>query len=478
MSQITSPEKNFSQWYLDIVEKAELADYSSVKGAMVIKPYGYAIWENLQKELDTRIKGIGAKNAYFPLFIPEKLLQKEAEHVEGFAPECATVTRVGEKELEEPLVVRPTSEVIIYESFAKWIESHRDVPLCINQWANIVRWEMRTRPFLRTSEFLWQEGHTVHATEKEADEMTMKALEMYTNFDQEFLALPVITGRKSESEKFPGAKYTTTTEALARDGKAIQAGTSHQLGQGFAKSAEIEFVDTDEKKKTPWQTSWGVSTRLIGTIIVVHGDEKGLRLPPKIAPIQVVVVPILRGKDPDASALVLEKAREIVHILSQKGVRIELDDREGKSPGFKFNEWEVKGVPLRMELGPRDLQEEQVVIARRDRGEKTSISVADLESEVPRLLEEIQESLYEQAAEFQRKNTHEVFDYDTFKEIIAERGGFVRALWCGEESCEQQIQSETKATNRCMPFDVDEVKGECICCQKSAKHLAVFAKAY
>lgn len=477
MAKITPQKEDFSKWYLDIIAQADLADYSAVKGCMIIKPYGYALWENIQKALDDRIKAKGVKNAYFPLFIPESFIKKEAEHVDGFAPELVTVTHVGEKELAEKLYVRPTSETIMYDAYSNWIKSYRDLPLLINQWANVVRWEKRTRPFLRTTEFLWQEGHTVHATEAEADEWTIKCLEMYRDLDSEDLAIPVVIGTKSESEKFPGAKYTTTTEVLAKDGKAIQAGTSHQLGQGFAKTFGIEFTDENEKQQHPWQTSWGVSTRIVGTLIVVHGDDKGLRIPPKIAPIQVVIVPIYRTLEEEE--LVRKECLKIEVELKEVGIKVELDDRTEKTPGFKFNEWELKGVPVRIEVGPRDLAKDEVVMARRDTSEKKSILLAKVRSTVLDLMVDIQKTMLEQAIEFQTKNTHEVFDYERFKEIIKENPGFIKAGWCGNEECESRIQSETKATIRCLPFEyAGQAKGECIYCKKEATQIALFAKAY
>lgn len=477
MAKITSQQEDFSKWYLDIIAQADLADYSAVKGCMIIKPYGYAIWENIQRGLDDRIKAIGVKNAYFPLFIPESFIKKEAEHVEGFAPELVTVTHVGEKELEEKLFVRPTSETIMYDAYANWIHSYRDLPLLINQWANVVRWEKRTRPFLRTTEFLWQEGHTVHATEAEADEWTIKCLEMYRDFDKEDLSIPVVIGTKSEAEKFPGAKYTTTTEALAKDGKAIQAGTSHQLGQGFAKTFGIEFTDENEKQQIPWQTSWGLSTRIVGTLIVVHGDDKGLKIPPKIAPIQAVIVPIYKNSEEEES--VKTACLKLAKDLKEVGIRIEFDTRTEKTPGFKFNEWEVKGVPVRIEVGPRDLAKDEVVLARRDTGEKKAILLGKVRSTVLDLMLDIQKNLYEQALEFQQKNTHTVFDYAQFKKIIEENPGFIKAGWCGDAECEAKIKAETKATIRCLPFEyAGEAKGECIYCGKEATQIALFAKAY
>ncbi len=471
MSKITPQSEDFSQWYLDIVKLAELADYSKVKGCMVIKPYGYAIWELLQGELDRRIKEAGVKNVYFPLFIPESFLQKEKEHVEGFAPECAIVTHGGGKELTEKLVVRPTSETIMYDSFSDWIQSHRDLPLLINQWANIVRWEMRTRPFLRTTEFLWQEGHTAHKDKAGADEEAHRALKMYEDFDKEFLALPVLTGRKSDKEKFAGALYTLCTEALAKDGKAIQAGTSHNLGTTFSESFDIQYQDAEGKLQRVWQTSWGVSTRLIGTLIVVHGDEQGLRLPPRVAPIQVVIVPILKD---DSKEKVLAACDQVISDL--KNVRCELDDRETVTPGYKFAEWEVKGVPIRVEIGPRDLEDGTCVVARRDTSEKVTMELSELFTAIPKLLEEIQENMYQQALTYQEENTREVETYDELKKVLEEKGGFILTGWCGSERCEEQIQNETKATIRVIHEEECECK--CVLCGSAGTNKVYFAKAY
>lgn len=472
MSRLTPQSEDFSQWYLDVVKEADLADYSKIKGCMVIKPYGYAIWELLQKDLDRRIKEAGVKNVYFPLFIPESFLQKEKEHVEGFAPECAVVTHGGGKELNEKLVVRPTSETIMYDTFSDWIQSHRDLPLLINQWANVVRWEMRTRPFLRTTEFLWQEGHTAHKDKAGADEEAHRALKMYKDFDRETLALPVLTGMKSDKEKFAGALYTLCTEALAKDGKAIQAGTSHNLGTTFSKSFNIQYQDENGKLQDAWQTSWGVSTRLVGTLIVCHGDDKGLKLPPAVAPIQAVIVPIF--KSDEEKAKVLEAAEQVVTDL--KSFRVELDDREGQTPGYKFAEWEVKGVPLRIEIGPRDLEKKSCVVARRDTSEKTEYELSELFTVVPKLLDEIQENLLQQALDFREENTREASSYDEFKKLIDKEGGFVLAGWCGDENCETKIQDETKATIRVI--DETEHKGKCVLCGKDASQRVYFAKAY
>ncbi|MCD5383045.1 proline--tRNA ligase [Candidatus Gracilibacteria bacterium] len=479
MSKLTKQTTDFSKWYLELIDLAELADYTATKGAMVIKPYGYRIWELMKENLDKRIKQKGVENTAFPTLIPESFITKEAEHIEGFAPELLTITKVGEKELDEPYVLRPTSETIMYDTFSKWIESYRDLPLKINQWANIFRWEKRTRPFLRTSEFFWQEGHTVHETEQEADEMTIEALEMYDDFAKETMAMVGVKGRKTEAEKFAGAKYTTTIEMIARDGKAIQSCTSHQLGQGFAKSFGIKFVDKNEKMQTPWQTSWGLSTRMLGAMIVCHGDDKGLRLPPKIAPYQVVIIPI--GKDDK----IFDEAKKIDSELKNLGIRTKIDARQ-KSPGFRIAEWEVKGAPIRIEMGMRDLENNQLTLARRDTDEKFTIKIDEL-SKISEILEEIHNGLLTQHEEFLAQNTREVFDYDTFKEIIENKnqeygkvgGGFVKAGWCGNEECEEKIQSETKASSRCIPFsDENRAPGDCVYCGKPAEKIVVFAKAY
>ncbi len=475
VKEVTSQAEDFSQWYLDIVLKTEMMDYAPIKGCMAIRPYGYAIWENIQQQLDRRIKETGHKNAYFPLFIPESLLQKEAEHVEGFAPEVALVTHGGKEKLSENLVVRPTSEAIICEMYARWVQSWRDLPLLINQWCNVVRWEKNTRPFLRTSEFLWQEGHTVHSTEEEAQEETLKMLGVYRDFVENELAIPVVSGIKTEREKFAGALRTYTIEALMADGKALQAGTSHNLGQHFARVFEIKFQDKDDELKYAWTTSWGVSTRLIGALIMVHGDDRGLKLPPRIAPVQVVIVPIISKKKRDE---VLLRAKELAETLRSLGFRVELDDREGYSPGWKFNQWEMKGVPLRLEIGPRDLENGGVTAVRRDTGEKDFLPDKDLPARLPLLLQEIQDSLFRKALEFREQKTCRPGDYNEFKKILEEKKGFILGHWCGDPRCEEEIKAETKATIRCIPFDQDHGdKGPCLYCQKEGQ-LVYFARAY
>lgn len=470
---LPSQSEDFSSWYTEVVRKAELADYSPVKGAMVIKPYGYALWENIQRELDTRIKQAGVQNAYFPLFIPKSFIEKESEHVEGFAPELATITHVGDEELEDPLVVRPTSETIMYETFKDWIHSYRDLPLLINQWANVVRMEKRPRLFLRTTEFLWQEGHTCHATAEEAEEETMRAMSMYQEFAMDCLALAGYAGYKSDNERFPGAVYTTTIECMSKEKKAIQAGTSHFLGQNFAKSIGIQFQNAENEMEYVWQTSWGVSTRLIGSLIVIHGDDKGLRLPPVVAPIQLVIVPIFR--DEDSKRLVMDKVEKLQRQLSD--VRIYVDTRDNMSPGAKFYEWELKGVPLRLEIGPRDVEAGTCLMARRDLDEKDSYSLDTVAEEIVKLLDAIQVNLHRQSLELLEQNTYEVEDWKAFQEVIS-NGGFAKAYLCEEGDCEAKIKEETKATSRCRPFEDPKTSGTCIYCQKAAVHQYYFAKAY
>lgn len=474
MSRLADQQKDFPQWYLDVIAQADLADYADVKGCIIFKPYGYALWEAMQRDLDRRIKALGVQNAYFPLLIPASVLAKEKDHIEGFAPECAVVTEGGGKKLSEPLYIRPTSETIIYSTFKRWITSHRDLPLKINQWANIVRWEMRTRPFLRTLEFLWQEGHTAHATEQEADAMAAAVLQMYTDFDREFLALPVLTGRKPEHEKFAGAKYTLSTEALARDGKAIQAGTSHNLGQGFSEAYDVSFVDAERASRRPWMTSWGVSTRLIGTVIVVHGDEKGLRLPPTLAPTQVVIVPIY--KSDEERGAVLQACENLVASIGSS-VRVHLDARSEKSPGFKFNEWEVKGVPVRIEIGPKDLEKKQVMVVRRDTGAKEPMPLQQCtEASMQTLLQSIQETLYAQAKQHLERHTFTVTTFEEMKSRLEGEGGLVWAPWDGTIETARAIKDETKATIRLLGDPVsgkNDVKSG-----KPALQMALFAKAY
>ena len=475
ISEITPQSEDFSRWYLDVVRRAELADYTEVKGCMAIRPYGYAIWELIQQSLDRRLKATGHVNAYFPLFIPSSLLMKEKEHVEGFAPQVAWVTRGGDEELAEPLVVRPTSEVIIGTLYAKWIQSWRDLPMLINQWANVVRWEKVTRPFLRTTEFLWQEGHTAHETEAEAQEETLKILAIYKEFAETELAMPVVDGRKSESEKFAGASKTYSIEALMGDGRALQAGTSHNLGQNFAKAFEIQFQGRDKVLQHAWTTSWGVSTRLIGGLIMTHGDDRGLILPPRVAPYQVVIVPIPRGNWQET---VLPRAREIQTELAGQGLRVFLDDREAYTPGWKFSEWEMRGAPLRLEIGPKDIEKSQVLLARRDTREKLSVPFEGLAGRVAGLLDEIQKGLYQRALRFREEHTTRAATYDEFKSAMEGRPGFVIAGWCGSADCEAQIKAETQATLRNIPFGGEHVAGACVKCGRPSQGEAWFAKAY
>jgi prolyl-tRNA synthetase len=477
VKQITAKSEDFSRWHLEIIRKAEMADYAPMKGIMVIRPYGYTIWENIQRLMDRRIKETGHVNAYFPLFIPESLLKKEMEHLEGFAPEVAWVTQGGQEELEERLAVRPTSEAIIGSMYAKWIQSYRDLPVLINQWANIVRWEKVTRPFLRTTEFLWQEGHTAHETMEEAQDETIKILYLYKDFVESELAIPVIEGRKSPRERFAGAMETYAIEALMSDGKALQMGTSHNLGQHFSRVFEIRFEDREQKQQYVWQTSWGVSTRLIGALVMTHGDDSGLRMPPQVAPIQVVVVPISLGSWKEN---VLPVARAIEKELLEAGLRVKLDAREEFTPGWKFSEWEMRGVPLRVEVGPKDIKENRAVLVRRDVQQKDFVGLAALTPQVKKTLQEIQSSLFEQALRFQRENTRSVSDYREFKEVLESKRGFIRSWWCGDEACEDKIKEETMASIRVIPLkeEAKEDPGDCVYCRKKGRELAYFARAY
>lgn len=475
VKEITSKKKDFSQWYVDVVRKAELADYTIIKGCMVIRPYGYGLWENMQAGLDRRIKETGHKNAYFPLFIPESLLKKEAEHVKGFAPELAWVTEGGSQKLEERLAIRPTSEAIICSLYSKWVRSWRDLPILINQWVNIVRWEKVTRLFLRTTEFLWQEGHTAHKNEQEAEEETLKILnQVYRDYIENDLAIPVIVGRKTEKEKFAGALHTYTLEALMTDGKVLQVGTSHNLGQNFAKAFNIKYLDEDQQEKYVWQTSWGTTTRLIGALVMVHGDDRGLNLPPKVAPVQVIIIPIMFDK---TKKEVRNKAEDIITIL-KKDFRVEIDGRDEYTPGWKFNEWEMKGVPLRLEIGPKDLAKGQVTVVRRDTGEKMAVKEEKLVETVEKLLNNIQENLFNKAKSFLQKNIREVSDYNKFKEVIEKKRGLIKTYWCGNKDCEDKIKEETKASIRCIPFEQEEASGKCIYCGKESSTLVYFARAY
>jgi len=473
-AQLIKKSENFSQWYTDVILKSGLADYAPIKGCQVIKPYGFSIWENIQKNLDEEIKKAGVKNAYFPLFIPEKFLKREKEHVKGFSPELAIVTIGGGEKLKEKLVVRPTSETIIYEMYSKWIKSWRDLPLMINQWANVVRWEKRPRLFLRTTEFLWQEGHTCHKNHEEALNEVMRALAMYVDFYRNFLAIDGTFGKKSESEKFPGTKNTFTYEMLMPDGKALQGCTSHDLGQNFSKAFDIKFLDRDGKEKFVWQTCWGLSTRSIGAIIMVHGDDSGLILPPKIAPIQVIIIPIFSGKKEEKN--LEEKAREIKGIL--KEFNVELDLRKEYSVGWKFNDWELRGVPLRIEIGQKELKEKKLTLVRRDNGEEYLVPFDSVVLKTKKILNSIQENLFKKSSQFLKEHTDQVFDYEEFKDIMKKKKGFIRAFWCENPRCEKKIKEETKATTRVLPLNSQEGKGKCIYCKRAAKRKWIFAQAY
>lgn len=477
VKKLTPKSVDFSKWYVEIIRKAELADYAPIKGMMVIRPYGYAVWENIQYLLDKRIKKTGHQNAYFPLFIPESFLQKEIEHLEGFSPEVAWVTHGGREELEERLAVRPTSEAIIGNLYSKWIKSWRDLPLLINQWANIVRWEKVTRPFLRTTEFLWQEGHTVHETYEEAQKETLMILSLYREFVESELAIPVISGKKSEKEKFAGALETYAIEALMSDSKALQMGTSHNLGQHFSKVFNIRFEDRDQKLRYAWQTSWGMSTRLVGALILSHGDDSGLKFPPRVAPIQVIIIPISIG---NWKKNVLPIAQSIKSELVEAGLRVKLDDREEFTPGWKFSEWEMRGVPLRIEVGPKDVEQKQALLVRRDTMEKQTLERDSLQREVPEILKKIQKDMLAEALKFQRENTHEVQNYEEFKEIVESKRGFIKTFWCGDTACEEKIKEETMATIRVIVLKEEAPKssGECVLCQKKSDNLVYFARAY
>ena len=473
VKEITNMEDDFAQWYIDIITKADLVDYSPVKGFMVIKPYGYALWESIQAFADKRFKDTGHKNCYFPLLIPESLLMKEAEHVEGFAPEVAWVTHAGKERLAERLVVRPTSETIICEMYKKWLRSYRDLPYLYNQWCSVVRWEKSTRPFLRTSEFLWQEGHTLHETAEEAVEETLQMLDIYAEVAEDLMAIPVVKGQKSVRERFAGAEDTYTIEALMHDGKALQSGTSHFLAQHFTKAFGIEFQDRNGGLSNPYHTSWGISTRLIGGLIMVHSDNRGLVIPPRMAPTQVRIIPIQQHKEG-----VLDKVNELYEELKQV-LRVDVDDSKEKSPGFKFNEAEMLGIPVRVEVGPRDLENNQVTIVRRDTLEKEQISIDGLADKLVELMEVIQKNMFEKAKAHRESRTSTVYDMDGFKKALVENPGFIRAMHCENEECEENIKAETAATIRCFPFhDNEQIDNKCVCCGKPAKRLAYFARAY
>ena len=467
---ITSMDEDFAQWYTDVVKKAELCDYASVKGCMVIKPAGYAIWENIQKEMDRRFKETGVQNVYMPIFIPESLLEKEKDHVEGFAPEVAWVTHGGLEELQERMCVRPTSETLFCDFYAKDIHSYRDLPRVYNQWCSVVRWEKTTRPFLRSREFLWQEGHTAHASAEEAEARTIQMLNLYADFCEEVLAIPVIKGQKTDKEKFAGAEATYTIESLMHDGKALQSGTSHNFGDGFAKAFDIQFTDKDNTLKYVHQTSWGVSTRIIGAIIMVHGDDNGLVLPPRIAPVQIMVVPVQQQKEG-----VLDKAYELKEVLS--GFKVKVDDSD-KSPGWKFSESEMRGIPVRVEIGPRDLAENQAVLVRRDTHEKITVSLDEINEKVAELLGTIQHDMLERAKAHREAHTYEAVNMEEMKDIADNKPGFIRAMWCGCQECEDKLKEQVGVTSRCMPFKQEKLADTCVCCGKPATKMVYWGKAY
>ena len=470
---ITSMDEDFAKWYTDIVKKAELIEYTSVKGCMVIRPYGYAIWENMQRILDGMFKATGHENVCMPMFIPESLLQKEKDHVEGFAPEVAWVTHGGSEKLEDRLCVRPTSETLFCEHYSNIVHSYRDLPKLYNQWVSVVRWEKTTRPFLRSREFLWQEGHTIHATAEEAIIETEKMLNVYADFCENSLAMPVVKGKKTESDKFAGAVSTYAIEALMHDGKALQAGTSHYFGDGFAKAFDIEYTDKENKRVYPHQTSWGVTTRLIGAVIMTHGDDNGLVLPPAIAPVQAVIIPIAQHKEG-----VLDKANELKDRLAAAGVRVKLDDSEN-SPGWKFAEYEMKGVPVRVEIGPRDIEEGNCIIASRWNGEKVTVSIDELEAAVAKKLDEAREGMFNKALENREKKTYSCANMDEIIEALEKNGdGFVKALWCGEEACEDEVKEKAGVGSRCIPLVQEKIAGTCVCCGKPAQHMVYWGKAY
>ena len=472
VEEITPMSEDFAKWYTDVVTKANLMRYSSVKGCMMFLPNGYAIWENIQKNLDAMFKETGVENVYMPLFIPESLLNKEKDHVEGFAPECAWVTTGGSEKLEERLCVRPTSETLFCELYSNIVQSYRDLPKLYNQWCSVVRWEKTTRPFLRSSEFLWQEGHTAHATAKEAEERTIQMLGVYADFCEKYLAIPVVKGQKTEKEKFAGARSTYTIEALMHDGKALQSGTSHNFGDGFAKAFGIQYTDKDNKLQYVHQTSWGLSTRTIGALIMVHGDDSGLVLPPNIAPVQIAVIPVAQHKEG-----VLEKAREIESALKGAGFSVTLDDSE-KSPGWKFSEQEIKGIPFRVEIGPKDIEAKRAIVVRRDTREKIEVPIDELAGKMPEIAQKMQSDMLERAKKHLESHTYEAENYDEFKDIVENKPGFVKAMWCGDEACELKIKEDTTATSRCMPFEQEHIADTCVCCGKPAKVMVYWGKAY
>lgn len=472
VKEITNIEDDFAKWYTDIVLKADLADYTDTKGCIAIKPYGYAIWENIQKYTDEKFKKAGVKNVYFPVLIPESLLAKEEDHIEGFAPEVAWVTIGGEQELDEKLCIRPTSETMFSTLYSKWLKSWRDLPLVYNQWCNVLRWEKETRPFLRSREFLWQEGHTIHETAKEAEERTLQMLDIYADIIENLLAIPVLKGRKTEKEKFAGAEATYTVETLMHDGRAIQAGTSHYFGQNFTKPFCIKFQNRDGKEEHAYQTSWGISTRLIGAVIMAHGDNRGLKLPPKVAPIQAVIVPVAMHKEG-----VKEKAEELFNILNEK-YRMEIDLRDNYTPGYKFNDWEMRGVPVRIELGPRDIENNVCVVVRRDNAEKITVNLDELPIKLQDILDSIQKNMYEECKKIREKRTNVALDMDEFIKKIDENQGYIKTMWCGNVECENKIKELTGAHSRCIPFEQEHISDKCVCCGKEAKTMVVWGRQY
>lgn len=472
VQDITNIDEDFAQWYTDIVLKAELADYTSVKGFIAIRPYGYEIWENIQKYADNKFKEYGVKNVSMPALIPENLLNKEKDHVEGFAPEVAWVTKGGEEELEERLCVRPTSETVFSTMYSKWLSSWRDLPYLYNQWCNVLRWEKETRPFLRSREFLWQEGHTIHETEEEAKKFTLNMLDVYADVIENLLAIPVLKGQKTKKEQFAGAEATYTVETLMHDGRALQGGTSHYFGQNFTKAFDVKFQNKEGEQEYAYQTSWGISTRLIGAVIMAHGDNRGLKLPPKVAPIQVVIVPIAQQKEN-----VLEENKKLNEKLSKK-FRTKLDDRDNYSVGYKFNDWEMRGVPVRLEMGPRDIENEQVTLVRRDNQEKIIVKIDEVEEKISELLEDIQKSMYEACKQRLKEKTTIALNMEELKKNLDENQGYVKTMWCGNRECEDKVKELTGAPSRCIPFEQEHLSDKCVCCGKEAKHMVVWGRQY
>lgn len=472
VKEITNIEEDFAKWYTDIVLKADLADYTDTKGCIAIKPYGYAIWENIQKYADEKFKKSGVKNVYFPVLIPESLLAKEEEHIEGFAPEVAWVTMGGGQKLEEKLCIRPTSETMFSTLYSKWLKSWRDLPMVYNQWCNVLRWEKETRPFLRSREFLWQEGHTIHETKEEAEERTLQMLDIYEDVIENLLAIPVLKGRKTEKEKFAGAEATYTVETLMHDGRAIQAGTSHYFGQNFTKPFDVKFQNREGKEEYAYQTSWGISTRLIGAVIMAHGDNRGLKLPPRVSPIQAVIVPVAMHKEG-----VKEKAQSLYESLNEK-YRMEIDIRENYTPGYKFNDWEMRGVPVRIEIGPRDIENNVCVVVRRDNQEKIEVSLDELSTKLQELLDDIQENMYNECKKIREARTNIALNLEEFEQKINENQGYIKTMWCGDVACEDKIKELTGAHSRCIPFEQEHIADTCVCCGKKAKHMVVWGRQY